>query len=89
MVHIHAVTAADAQTWLYLRQLLWPDATERQHQSEIAEFYADSGIEPTAVVLAADTQKQVVGFAELSIRPYAEGCERLVWDPRMLCPRRR
>ncbi len=75
MVHIRAVTAADAQTWLDLRQALWPETTERQHQAEIAAFYAGSGIEPAAVLLAEDTQRQVVGFAELSIRPYAEGCE--------------
>ncbi|NEQ45534.1 MAG: GNAT family N-acetyltransferase [Leptolyngbya sp. SIOISBB] len=61
--------------WLYLRQALWPDTTERQHQAEIAEFYAGQGIAPATVLLAEDKQRQVVGFAELSIRPYAEGCE--------------
>lgn len=75
MVDIRLVTAADAAAWLQLRQALWPDTPVAEHQAAIAAFFAGAALEPLAVLLATDQQQQMVGLAELSIRPYAEGCE--------------
>jgi aminoglycoside 6'-N-acetyltransferase I len=59
---------------LRLRCSLWPEGSEREHAADIAEFFAGKAREPLAVLLAEDPGGNVIGFAELSIRPYAEGC---------------
>jgi aminoglycoside 6'-N-acetyltransferase I len=55
-----------------LRHALWPDGSEAEHRREVERFFADP---QTAPVLVAEDQSGLLGFAELSIRPYAEGCE--------------
>jgi len=42
------------------------------HRGELDRFFAGSQAAP---VLVAEDRSGLVGFAELSIRPYAEGCE--------------
>lgn len=63
---------SDRAEWLRMRCLLWPghDAT---HAEEIDRFYSGSLPEPMAVLMAEEADGPV-GFAELSIRPHAEGC---------------
>ena len=56
-----------------MRQALWPsDAGE--HAREIAAFFDGDRRTLAEVLLAVDDAGTAVGFAELSIRPYAEGC---------------
>jgi aminoglycoside 6'-N-acetyltransferase I len=43
------------------------------HQQELEAFFAGRG--PTDAVLVAEAGSLLVGFADLSIRRYAEGCE--------------
>ena len=74
MVAIRPVKTSDAASWLSLRCALWPDGSESEHRHDIEQFIAGQAREPQAVLLALDTSENVVGFAELSIRPYAEGC---------------
>ncbi len=52
--------------------LLWPEGAEN-HGPEIDRFLAGHAAEPRAVMVAAEGGT-LVGFAELSIRPCAEGC---------------
>jgi len=73
--HIRLVNADDADTWLQLRQELWPGTTTPQHQAEIAAFLAGTAPEPLAVLIAETVERQAIGLAELSIRAYAEGCD--------------
>jgi aminoglycoside 6'-N-acetyltransferase I len=47
---------------------------EAEHRVEIDRFLAGQANEPQAVLLAEDGSGRLVGFAELSIRPCAEGC---------------
>jgi hypothetical protein len=61
-------------SWLSLHCALWPDGSESEHRHDIEQFIADQARGPQAVHLALDTSENVAGFAELSIRPYAEGC---------------
>jgi aminoglycoside 6'-N-acetyltransferase I len=75
VARVRPAEPGDADRWLGLRQALWPDATDREHQDEIARFFAGRSREPLAVLLAEDGNGRVVGFAELSIRTYAEGCD--------------
>ena len=71
---VRAVRPSDADEWLRLRCALWPEPAEREHAAEIAQFLAGQAREPAGVLFAEDPQGKVVGFAELSIRAYAEGC---------------
>jgi aminoglycoside 6'-N-acetyltransferase I len=59
---------------LRLRHALWPDGTEAEHREEIDRFFAGRAREPKAVLVAEDAAAHVIGVAELSIRPHAEGC---------------
>lgn len=71
---VRPVTASDTTAWLRLRCALWPDGSESEHASEITEFLEGRAREPLAVLVAEDGADCLIGFAELSIRAYAEGC---------------
>ena len=55
-----------------MRHALWPDDTG-SHAGEVAQFFSGQVKIPLAV-LVAEEHGALVGFAELNIRPYAEGC---------------
>jgi aminoglycoside 6'-N-acetyltransferase I len=74
-MRIRPAESSDAVAWLWLRHALWPGATPARHREEIDRFFAGQAREPLAVLLAEDDAGTVVGLAELSIRPHAEGCE--------------
>jgi aminoglycoside 6'-N-acetyltransferase I len=73
MIRARPATADDAQDWLRMRQALWPEE-DGGHADEIRQFFAGKLRMPVEVLLAVDDDGTVVGFAELSIRPYAEDC---------------
>ncbi len=73
MTLVRPATPADQKDWLRLRDELWPGSTD-SHSRDIQRFFAGNSRNPIAVFLAQDEHDQIVGFAELSIRPYAEGC---------------
>ncbi len=62
----------DRDEWLRLRTALWPTASEKQHDSEMAGYLAD---ETTRVLVAVRPTGGLAGFVEASTRPKAEGCE--------------
>lgn len=70
---VRPVACDDAEVWLRFRCDLWPDGSEAEHRSEIEQFFLGQSREPMAVLVALESGS-VVGFAELSIRPCAEGC---------------
>ena len=57
-----------------MRCALWPEGSEVQHRDEITRYFAGQLEEPLQVLVAVDTSGTTVGFAELSIRRYAEDC---------------
>lgn len=65
----------DREAWLSLRRQLWPEGGEEEHAAEIAEYFDGRARAPHAVMLAFDASCRPVGFAELSIRWCAEGCQ--------------
>jgi len=70
----------DARAWLEMRLALWPEDAEGEHREEIERFFAgDFPRWPWAVLVAEDGNGRAIGFAEVSVRPYAEGCR----DPRV------
>ena len=74
MVVVRPITADDAELWLRMRRQLWPDSSEEHHRDDIAQFFAGGTRDALAVLIAVDASDNAIGFAELSIRPYAEGC---------------
>lgn len=76
MVTIRTVTPADSDTWLRMRCALWPDGSAPEHRDEIEQFFAgDFPRWPWTALVAHDDTSTLLGFAEVSVRPYAEGCE--------------
>jgi len=71
---VRVLTPRDAPAWLRMRRALWPHHAESEHAAEITAFLDGHAREPLAVLVAADGANQLIGFAELSIRAYAEGC---------------
>jgi aminoglycoside 6'-N-acetyltransferase I len=74
MIRVRPVAPADAPAWVRLREALWPEDDSAAHAREIEKFFAGTLREPLEVLLAVDDGKEVLGFAELSIRAYAEDC---------------
>lgn len=70
---VRKVTPEDSEAWEQLRQLLWP-SSPGEHAREIAQFFEGALKNLTEVLLAFDEERNAIGLAELSIRPYAEGC---------------
>jgi len=74
LTRVRPANPSDAPAWLELRHALWPERSAAEHRAEIDRFFAGDAREPLAVLLAEDGTGCPVGFAELSIRAYAEGC---------------
>ena len=58
-----------------MRMALWPDAKEDELRLEVARYFVAHGepLLPHCVFVAEDHGK-LVGMLELSLRPYADGC---------------
>lgn len=67
------IQPGDAAEWARLRQLLWP-APPGEHEREIAAFFGGDRRDPAEVILAIGDDGRALGFTEVSIRSYAEGC---------------
>jgi len=70
---IRPAIPADAESWGALRVALWPHGSAEDHAVDIARFFWSG--DDTVGCLVAEAPQGIVGFAELSIRGYAEGCE--------------
>ncbi len=58
-----------------MRCSLWPDGSEAEHGREIDRYFQGRfPRSPWHVLIAKDPDGRALGFAELSVRPYAEGC---------------
>jgi aminoglycoside 6'-N-acetyltransferase I len=58
--------------WLRLRELLWPDTTREELVREQEEIGADPA--RNAVFVAVHGGAEIIGFVEVSLREWAEGC---------------
>jgi aminoglycoside 6'-N-acetyltransferase I len=55
-----------------MRAALWPEDDDRTHVAEIDEMFARDGVWGFVAETGANG---AVGFAEVAIRPYANGCD--------------
>jgi aminoglycoside 6'-N-acetyltransferase I len=76
MTTIRPIEAADADEWLRMRMALWTESDPDQEANEIAQYFAGLPL-PTlhAVFVCPRVGSGLCGLAEVSIRPYADGCE--------------
>jgi aminoglycoside 6'-N-acetyltransferase I len=75
---IRVLEAADTEVWATLRSRLWPDADPQALALEsrrFAEGHTLANI--TAVFLAEHEASNPLGFIELSVRAFADGCESM------------
>jgi len=74
MIQVRSAKSEDGPAWLRMRQALWPEDASSSHAHEIEQYFAGQLRMPLEVLLAVDGAGNVLGFAELSIRTYAEDC---------------
>jgi aminoglycoside 6'-N-acetyltransferase I len=70
---VRRIQQSDAADWERMRQTLWPSPVG-EHAGEIERFFNGDRRDPAEVLIASEGSGRAIGFAELSIRPYAEGC---------------
>jgi aminoglycoside 6'-N-acetyltransferase I len=71
---VRSVQTKDTGGWLVMRIALWPEGTAESHKQEIERFFAGELHMPLGVLVATRDDGGLAGFAELSIRAYAEDC---------------
>jgi len=71
-IFIRRVVVQDIEQWLSMRLSLWPDTDEHLHRKEIAMMLANS--DRNCVFVCEDLQGVLIGFSEVSLREWAEGC---------------
>jgi aminoglycoside 6'-N-acetyltransferase I len=58
-----------------MRRALWPDDSAAQHRADVARYFRERRRRrPLTVLIAESAAGARVGFAEVSIRGYAEDC---------------
>jgi len=62
----------DKADWLSMRLALWPETNPERHRKEIEAALSKSN--RYAVFVCEDSPGDLVGFAEVSLREWAEGC---------------
>jgi aminoglycoside 6'-N-acetyltransferase I len=70
-MQIRPLHRADIAAWVDLRAALWTDQSREELESE---GRAAIGAESPLVVFVADDAR-LLGFIEISLRTYAEGCD--------------
>jgi aminoglycoside 6'-N-acetyltransferase I len=75
MIKVRSAVPTDARELTRMRIDLWPDHAPEWHAEEVEKFFRGELPMPIATLVAEDESGRTVGFAELSIRPYAEGCD--------------
>lgn len=74
MIRVRPATPTDSDAWLGMRCALWPEGSEAGHRREVDRYFAGELREPLEALIAVDSAGTPLGFAELSIRAYAEDC---------------
>ena len=67
----------DAQTWATLRARLWPTADPPELATEAAAFLDGNVIPTIAAVFLADEDSVPLGFLELAVRSFSDGCDSM------------
>jgi aminoglycoside 6'-N-acetyltransferase I len=71
-LEIREVRPDERAIWLRLRQSLWPGTPRVELAQEVQEILADPM--RNRVLVAVSSEGEVVGFIEVAMRDWAEGC---------------
>ena len=71
-IAIRPIERTDRDVWASLRCALWPEESLAAHAGSIDRVLAS---DDEWAFLAIDEKGEAVGFAEIAIRKYANGCE--------------
>ncbi len=75
---IRPIESHDADTWLAMRSRLWPDADANEMAREVRAFVANTaGPMLDAAFIAEDETALPVGFLELCVRAFSDGCDSM------------
>lgn len=74
---IRFAESADVVALSHLRTALWPDGTTEEHAAEVESILAGawSSIYPYVIFVALADDKSTAGFAEVTLRSRADGCD--------------
>ena len=70
-IEIRALREADRTVWAKMRHALWPEDSLEDHERDTARVLADAD----CWGFVALHENEAVGFAEVAVRKYANGCE--------------
>jgi aminoglycoside 6'-N-acetyltransferase I len=56
------------------RHELWPDGTLEEHERELEILFSGTSKAPREILVAEECGGRLIGFCELSVRTFAEGC---------------
>lgn len=68
---IRKIIKEDIRAWAMMRELLWPSASLEEHLAEANEFFRLDSFRAWVAI----KDENYIGFAEASLRPYANGCK--------------
>jgi aminoglycoside 6'-N-acetyltransferase I len=70
---VRPIRESDLNEWFRLRNLLWDENADEDHQAEMLDIL---GHPESQLVLVADSGNgKLIGFLEASIRPFVEDCD--------------
>ena len=69
---VRQMGAGDRAIWAEMRTALWPDETSLTHAKMVDELLGDGDC---LSLIAEATEGVAVGFAEIAVRKYANGCD--------------
>ncbi|HEX3368405.1 MAG TPA: GNAT family N-acetyltransferase [Candidatus Cybelea sp.] len=72
-MRVRPVSSADSAAWAAMRACLWPDADPGELAAEVTAFLAGASL-PVPIAAFVATASTPIGFLELGLRPYANGC---------------
>jgi imidazolonepropionase-like amidohydrolase/RimJ/RimL family protein N-acetyltransferase len=74
---IRKALSSDLDRLAAMRAALWPEDTAEGHAKEIAVILSGAwpGTYPFAILVAQTDDGEVIGFADVTLRSYADGCD--------------
>ncbi|HYC94053.1 MAG TPA: GNAT family N-acetyltransferase [Thermoanaerobaculia bacterium] len=74
---IRKAVSSDLDRLAAMRAALWPDDTVEGHAKEVATILSGAwpGLYPFAILVAETDGGEAIGFADVTLRSYADGCD--------------
>jgi aminoglycoside 6'-N-acetyltransferase I len=76
-ISVRPLEAKDSTAWAAMRAALWPEADAGDLQREADAFVAGDTLPTVTVAFIAVDDDRPIGFLDLSVRAYANGCDSM------------